>query len=198
MTPKRLYLIMLIVTACAALGVVGASIVGIGILGKQADSLMEAKLQNSVLDEQQVSLTSAKKAIQTYSELNTIAQAVVPQDKDQAKTVRNINDIAKGLGIRLSAINFPPSSLGQAVKSSTKKTGETQVTAVKGIKGLFEMQITIQSDTEAPITYDKFIEFLARMENNRRTAQVSNITILPNSDGSKLTFNLVLSTYIKP
>lgn len=197
MTPKRLYHIMLIVTGLAALGVIGASILSISTLGKQSTSLMEAKLQNSVLDEQQDSLTSAKKAIQQYDELNTIAQAVVPQDKDQAKTVRNINDIAKSLGIRLSAISFPPSSLGQAVKSKKKST-ETQVTAVKGIKGLYEMQITIQSDTEAPITYDKFIEFLARMENNRRTAQVSSISILPNTDGSKLTFNLVLSTYIKP
>ena len=196
MTTKRMNLIMMIVCSLLLVGVMAIGIVDIKMLQKQASRLTDAKLENRILDQQQISLNTAKKAIDTYSELNSISKAVVPQDKDQAKTVRSINDIAKSLGIRLTAITFPPSTLGQT--SSKTKTSETQVTGVKGIKGLFEMQITIQSDTEQPISYDQFIEFLSRMEKNRRTAQVSNINIIPSTNGSELTFNLVLTTYIKP
>ena len=196
MTTRQLNYLMFGVTIVTAIGVAGSGFVSTRILAAQAVTLRDAKLQNRVLDDQLISLTSAKKDIKTYAQLNSIAQAVVPQDKDQARTVRSINDIASGLGIKLSAINFPPSTLGQATKT-TKKT-ETQVTSVKGIKGLFEMQITIQSDTDAPVSYETLVEFLSRLENNRRTAQVSNITIIPDKSGSKLTFSLVLNTYIKP
>ncbi len=196
MTPKRIFMLMIAVTGLLGLAVIGSAVTSTNILKKYAANLMEAKLQNRVLDEQQDSLTSAKKDIDTYTELNLIARSVVPQDKDQAKTVRSINDVAKSLGIKLSGISFPPSTLGQSSKAAKAK--ETQVTPVTGLKGLYEMQITVQSDSNTPITYDKFIDFLEKLENNRRTAQVSNITILPNVDGSKLTFNLVLSTYIKP
>lgn len=195
MSPKRMYLAMLVATALLGAGVLCSVALSTNTLKHQATGLLEAKLQNRVLDEQQTSLVTAKKAIQTYTDLNIIARSVVPQDKDQAKTVRNLSDIAKDLGIRLSAISFPPSSLGQSSKTAKK---ETQVTPVSGLKGAFEMQITVQSDSNTPITYDKFLSFLERLENNRRTAQVSNITILPSTDGSRLTFNLVLSTYIKP
>lgn len=195
MTPKRVFLLMMTLTSLLGVLVLGSAAMSTKVLKRYANGLMEVKLQNRILDEQQSSLTSAKKDIGTYTELNLIARSVVPQDKDQAKTVRSINDIAKTLGIKLSGISFPPSSLGQSSKLSKK---ETQVTPVTGLKGLYEMQITVQSDSNTPITYDKFIDFLKKLENNRRTAQVSNITILPNSDGSKLTFNLVLSTYVKP
>jgi hypothetical protein len=196
MSPKRVYLLMIIFTGLLGLAIPGSAFLGTKFLKQHADKLMEAKLQSRVLDEQQASLTKAKKAIDTYTELNLIASSVVPHDKDQAKTVRNITDIAKSLGIRLSEVSFPPSTLGQSTKASKSK--ETQVTPVPGLKGLYELQITIQSDNAAPITYDRFLELLEKLENNRRTAQVSSITILPNKDSGKLTFNLVLSTYIKP
>lgn len=196
MSPKKVYILMLIVTALLGITVPASALLSTKVLKKHADKLLEAKLQSKVLDEQQASLNTAKKAIDTYTELNLIARSVVPQDKDQAKTVRGITDIAKSLGIRLSAVSFPPSTLGQSSKNTKAK--QTQVTPVPGLKGLYQLEITIQSDNAAPITYDRFLDFLEKLENNRRTAQVSNITILPTTDGSKLTFNLVLSTYIKP
>lgn len=199
MSPKKAYLLMLSVSGILSLVVVGMVFGGVSVLKGYSNKLVDAKLENRILEEQQTSLVTAKKAIDTYTDLNQISKAVVPQDKDQAQTVRNISLIASDLGIKLSAINFPVSTLGQSQKTSPKKTGVTQVKPVTGLPKVFEMEITVQSDTDTPISYDTFLDFLSKLENNRRTSQVSNITILPSAtDRTKLTFNLVLSTYIKP
>jgi len=197
MNAKKIYFLMLGASALLTVGIVISLLLSITVLKKHSEGLVSVKLENRVLDEQQASLAAAKKSIETYADLDKIARAVVPQDKDQANTVRSLSYIADGLGIKLSAINFPPSTLGQSVKS--KKNTVTQVTPVLGLKNVYEMPITIQSDTSSPISYEKFLDFLAKLETNRRTAQVTNITILPTaSDRNKLTFSLGLSTYIKP
>ncbi len=203
MTSKKLFFGMLASTALLLLGVFAALFGSVQILTKQSNSLVELKLQNRVLEEQQTSLIQAKKAIEKYSPLDQIARKVVPQDKDQAKAVRDISSLASSSGIKLSGISFPASSLGQkntATPGAQKTpTNVTQVTPVSGIPGVYVMEITVQQDTAAPITYDKLIEFLGKLETNRRTAQVTNVTVQPNAkDRRLLTFSLILNAYIRP
>lgn len=198
MNAKKTYFVMLGVAALLTLGIFAALFLSVSVLKSKSNDLVAVKLENKVLDEQQTSMIAAKAAIEKYKDLGAIAQAVVPHDKDQAQTVRSLSAIASGLDIKLSAINFPPSTLGQSTKSK-KKTTETQVSPVPGIKNIYEIPITVQSDTTAPITYPKFIEFLTKLESNRRTAQVNTISIQPDAKNRNLlTFNLGLSTYIKP
>ncbi len=203
MTSKKLFFGMLATTGLLVLGVAAAMFGSLSILAKQSDSLVDLKLQNRVLEEQQTSLIQAKKAIEKYTPLDQIARKVVPQDKDQAKAVRDISSLASSSGIKLSGISFPASSLGQknttAPGSSKTPTNVTQVTPVNGIPGVYVMEITVQQDTAAPITYDKLLEFLGKLETNRRTAQVTNVTVQPNAkDRRLLTFNLILNAYIRP
>lgn len=198
MSTKRVYIMMIGLAGLLSIAVIGALLLSLGILHNQSDKLVEVKLENRVLDEQQTSLLQAKKSIEKYTELNTIARAVVPQDKDQAKTVRDISAVASSLDIKLSTISFPASTLGQP-KTANGKSTVTQVAPVSGIPNVYDMQISVQQDTTTPITYDKFLEFLGKLETNRRTAQVTSVTVQPTiKDRTKLTFNLVLSTYIKP
>jgi hypothetical protein len=183
------------------------------MLQKNSKSLTGLKLDSRVLDEQQNSIKLAKRDIQKYAELESIAQSVVPQDKDQAAAVREIVKIAGSSGIVLSAINFPASTLGQIIPKATAGTTTTptttptapaapkitQVVPVQGIAGVFSLQVDVQQDITKPVTYDKLISFLSALEQNRRTAQVTNVTVTPNAqDRSKLTFSLSLLTYIKP
>ena len=200
MTSKKLYLGMIALCLILVLGIMGATYGSLFILTKQSDNLVSLKLQNRVLEEQQSSLIQAKKAIEKYSPLDAIARKVVPQDKDQAKAVRDISSIADASGIKLGTISFPASSLGQkALAGSTTNNIVTQTTPVSGIPGVFVMEITIQQDTGSPITYDKLLDFLGHLETNRRTAQVTNVTVQPNAkDRRLLTFNLVLNAYIRP
>ncbi len=211
MNTKRFFFVMVGVLSLLVISNVGAVVVGNAILQGKSARLNNFKLDSRVLDEQQNSLNQAKKDIEKYNELVKIAKAVVPQDKDQAEAVREIVKIATDNGIILSTISFPASTLGQAAPKVTTPTDSstpapkvttapvTQVLAVEGIPGVFSLQITIQQDASSPITYNKFISFLGSLEQNRRTAQVSNVTVQPNpQDRSLLTFSLTVNAYIKP
>jgi len=198
MTPKRFYFVMCGLVGIMALGIIAAAVVGNSLLAKQSKKLLSLKLDNAVLDQQQTSLSKAKKDVQKYAQLEAEAKIIVPQDKDQAEAVREIVNIAAANNIGLSAITFPASTLGTHTLG-TVAPPVTQVTPVSGIAGVFDMQISIQSDGSQPISYSDLINFLSKLEQNRRTAQVSSVNIQPNAqDPSKLIFQLTLDTYIKP
>ncbi|HVA10747.1 MAG TPA: hypothetical protein VNG32_01095, partial [Candidatus Dormibacteraeota bacterium] len=160
--------------------------------------LQDNSVSVQATNDQKTQLAENKKDIATYADLNTIAKSVVPQDKDQAEAVREIVSLASQSGIpQLSSIFFPPSTLGgTSVKIGG---GLTQVTAVKGIAGVYDLQITItQTDSDA-VPYGSFIAFLSKLEQNRRTAQVSSINVQPNqTNPSLVAFTLVIDEFIKP
>jgi hypothetical protein len=195
-TSKRIWIGMIAALGFLGLGIIGAAYGANTILQKQSKKLVDYKLQNQVIAQQQTDLAKAKKDIEKYAPLNDIAKTVVPQDKDQAEAVREIVNIADGNGIKLSSVSFSASTLGGAVGSS--KAPLTQVTPVPNIAGVFQLPITIQQDSTQAITYAQFINFLGALENNRRTAQVSTVNIQPTPDHTKLVFTLQLNEYIKP
>lgn len=169
------------------------------MLASKSKELVDLRATKLAADQKEKQLAKAKKDIQTYGELNEIAKSVVPQDKDQAKTVSEIVNLASQSGItRLSSVSFPPSTLGGAKTVQTPQ-GLTQVTPVKGMAGVYKLQITITQSTTEPVPYNSFINFLSRLERNRRTAQVSSINIQPDPERSDMvSFTLVIDEFIKP
>ena len=211
---KVTYYAMIAVVAVLVLGLFGTTYLASGQLKKQSDKLVEYKSQDEVLTQEQLGLVKAKKDVALYSPLEKIAKTIVPQDKDQATAVREIVNIAAASGIRPTAINFPVSTLGSttAVSSSGTVSGATsttplsstkpslsQLTPVKGISGVYNLQIVIQNDATSAVPYSKFIDFLSRLEQNRRTAQVTGIVLQPSTlDHSLVSFTLTLDEFIKP
>lgn len=213
MNSKRLHFILLGVLVLAIIGLFGTAYLVNGLLGKQATTLANLKLQTQSLSSQQTGLKKAKKDIATYSDLEKITKQIVPEDKDQAAAVREIVNIAATNGIVLDKIDFPPSTLGATTgggaaasaaapttpAAGTSKSALSQLTAVPNIPGVYNLQITIQNGQDNLATYAKFYNFLASLENNRRTAQVANINITPDPDNRNLlSFTLILNEYIKP
>lgn len=205
MNGKRFFFVMIGVLAILSAGVIGAVYFGNALLEKQSNKLLSLKLDSQVADKQQLSLVQAKKDIKEFTDLKDAANIIVPQDKDQAEAVREIVNIADKNGIKLGAINFPASNLGQAAakpsgdSNSPKPPSVTQVQPVTGINGVFVMPITVQSNTTAKISYSSFINFLQDLEQNRRTAQVSSVNITPDRQAAdNLAFTLILNVYIKP
>lgn len=187
------------------------------LLATQATKLTALKAKSQALNEEQASLTKANKDIKTYAPLENITHAVVPEDKNQAEAVREIVNIAAANTIGLASITFPASTLGTGATAvaatpststpaalppaagSSKTTGLSQLKAVPGLSGVYQLLINIEGDTNKPVPYAKFVNFLNDLEHNRRTAQVSNIAITPNTDDRNLlTFTLSLNEYIKP
>ena len=114
MTAKRVYFLNIAGLIISLLLLVALA-VGTGkIIQKQGTKLSDLRAQNTVMQEQQTALIQAKKDLEKYAELNKIARSIVPQDKDQAKTVREITKIAEESGIQLKTIAFSSSTLGQA------------------------------------------------------------------------------------
>jgi hypothetical protein len=206
MNSKRVFYLMAAMIGILVCAIVASAYLANTILSKKAASLNDLKLQSKVLEEKQLSLVKAKKDVQKYSTLEAIAKTIVPQDKDQALTVREIVKLADESGIKLSSINFPSSSLGNpgAARPATPAGGAaapnlTQVEPVTGNPGLYVLPITISQGSATPVPYNQFIDFLSRLEQNRRTAHVSSIVLQPSSNNrNMLSFTLTLDQYIKP
>lgn len=209
MNSRRVFYLMTAGIIMLVIAILGSTYMAGSMLEKRAATLHDLKLKNRVLSEEKTGLIKARQDIAKYSSLEKIAKTIVPQDKDQAQTVREIVKLANLSGINPSSITFPASTLGAAAtpttSSGTTASGAsragnlTQLTPVKGMTGLYVLPITIQQDSSAPVPYDRLIEFLSRLEQNRRTAQVSSIVLQPSTvDRNKLSFTLTVDEYIKP
>lgn len=216
MNSKRFFYVLTGSLVLVIILLVAGVVAGNQVLTKRSKRLVELKVENKTIQTQQSSLVQAKKDIQKYTELNNIAKTIVPQDKDQAKTVREIAKFAEDSNITLKSISFPTSTLGQAPAptaqpstDTTKKEASTpaapaqkapaitQVKPVDGIPGVYSLEITVSSDPGKPVQYYSLLDFLEKLESNRRTAHVSKVSITPNDKGG-LSFVLVLNAYVKP
>lgn len=200
MNSKRAYFTMLTAIALLAIGLIIGAYEADKLLAKESAKLLNDRLLSSVLAKQQDDLIRAKQEVSRYQDLANIAKSVVPQDKDQAQTVREIVKLANENHLTLGSITFPSSTLGGVAGStSTKSQQLSQLSPVKGIAGVYALQITAQSDSNKPVLYSDFLNFLSALEHNRRTALVRNITIQPDAKtSSAIGFTLTLDEYIKP
>lgn len=205
-TSKKAFFGMLAMVVLLIIGAVGITQAGLGMLQKKGDELSELKAKQEVLKIRQADLTRAKQDVEKYEELEKISKAIVPQEKDQARTVREIIAIGQEAGTPLESVQFPSSDLGAAKgksksKSKAKTTVDpntTQLIEVPGSNGLYAMEISIKSSAD-PVLYSRLLDFLERLEKNRRTAHVTNISISPSSINRNLvTFSVTLNVYIKP
>jgi len=213
MTTKRVYYVMLSLVGVLFVAMLVGTFQVNSLLKDKAKHLVDLKLQSQVISSQQTGLQQAKKQVAQYSSFELTAKSIVPQDKDQAEAVREIANLAAESGItRLSSVTFPLSTLGGVAGTSSATAGSgstapkpssksalTQLLPVKGINGVYSLQITIQQTSEAAIPYSQFLTFLEKLEQNRRTAQVTSIILLPdNTHPNLVAFTLVINEFIKP
>lgn len=214
MTARRTYILLVGAIILSCFGVlIGAFYLNKTLVAK-SEQLTKLKAKSIALERERTNLKNASKDLDTYTELQQITQSIVPEDKSQAQAVREIVNIANVHGVKLASITFPASSLGATASSassnttsasasssatSLKKARLSQLTPVKNISGVYVLPITIQSDKNQPVRYEKFLSFLGALEKNRRTAQVSSITLDPSKDNRDyLGFTLTLNNYIRP
>ncbi len=196
---NRLLLILIGLLFVLALG----STKGIlSLLGNNSNKLVSLKAKSQALQQEKTYLVSAEKEVKKYSPLQQIAETIVPQDKDQAQTVREIVNLAQQNNITLTNIGFPSSSLGAptttAPKAATSSISLSQLTPVKGIPGVYVLPIQVQDDqTSDAVSYTHFYNFLTDLEQNRRTCLVTGLSIKP-LPGGLITFSLTINEYIKP
>jgi len=193
MKSRQLFFVLATIVLLLSLGVIGAGVGANMLLTTKSNELSKLKAKEQAMDDTQVGLNRSKSDLKRYAELNNIAKAIVPQDKDQTQTVREIVKIAKDSGItHLTSVTFPSSTLGTTGSSTL-----TQLTAVKGMSGVYTLPITVAVNEESAVSYSQLISFLSGLEQNRRTAQVASLTLTPSEKNSNIAFTIVINEYIK-
>lgn len=193
MTPKRFFFLMIgFIVLAAGLGI-GSIVFGQSLLQAKSSELKELKLENAKLEGQQQYLVQAKKEIEKYQELGIeeIVNSVVPKDKDHVRTVQELLQLARESSVGLSRISFPASTLGSG------NPDLSQLTPAPGMKGIYQMEIGL--GISGAVTYDQMIALLNKLENNRRTGQVTSIGLTPSAGNRRvLQLTLNINAYIKP
>lgn len=193
MTAKRLHLLLWATFGLLLIGLLGTTYGASKMLQSKSNQLATSRALASQLSTQQTGLQKSKHDIARYSDLEKITKAIVPQDKDQAQAVREITNIASANNISLTTISFTSSTLGST------KPSLSQLTPVANIPGVYNLQITIGNNANNTVTFNQLDAFLRGLENNRRTAAVSSLSIQPQANSAnRLTFTLIINTYIKP
>jgi hypothetical protein len=213
---KKLRLILIGGLILATLAFFGIAFFGLSVLDSKSRSLVNLKTQSQTAYSQLSNLVQSKKEVEKYAYFKSVAQTVIPNDKNQAQAVLEINQMANDSGISIQSITFPASTLGvgaattaattpkDATSPSATSSALTQAKPVVGIPGLYSLALTITPEsgkdvsTAQQVTFAKMLDFLKRIENNRHTAQISQVSIQPASDSQALSFTLVINIFIKP
>ena len=220
MSQNRLRLILLGLLAGASLLFFIIAFGGLTLLSAKSQRLVELKTQSKTVDAQSSSLAASKKQVEQYAYFNDIAKTVLPEDKDQAQATADIFRLADQSGIAIASVTFPASSLGTSTKTDSSSSDSTNATtapaasaisqakAVEGIAGLYALELTINPQSGSGVaesklvTYPKLLDFLSRIEHNRRTAQITKVNIQPQitelGPSQFINFTLVINIFIKP
>lgn len=193
---QLLYRLLLLLLAILVIGSFMGVFYGHQSFIARNEELAALKVESGALEEQERSLAKAKVEIEKYEDLEQIANSVVQQEKDQTRTVRELVAIAQSLGIEIGSVSFPTSSLGEERKNEGPVT---QVEPVKEIPGLYRLNVSVGINSK--LSYNTLVLFLQRLESNRRTSEISSITITPTEDAlgeTYYTLSMELSVFIKP
>lgn len=195
----KLYVGLVSLCVLLVLGAIGITQLARTMLEQQGKDLDIAKVENAAANSRQDNLTRAQANIAKYENLYTIARGILPQEKDQARTVREIVNIASSNGVALSQISFPSSSLGNTQRGkATTSVDLTQLTPVKGSNGLYVMPITVASGGNT-VPYGRLMNFLRDLQSNRLTANIQSVDANPSSENRNLiSFSIVLNIYVRP
>lgn len=219
---KKLRLVLIAALALSVVVFIAILVMGLSALGTKSSQMVDLKVQSQTADAQLTNLEQAKKQVAKYSYFKEVAKTVIPSDKDQAAAVVEISRMADASGLGIQSITFPASTLGlttsttstsSTTQDATSATSSTkaisQAKPVSGIAGLYSLELTITplAGNNAPpdkqITYAKMLDFLSRIENNRHTAQISDLLITPSGSGNTVLgagFGFVVSVniFLKP
>lgn len=179
---------------------------GSSFMKKKSNALVEAKLDSYTTEQKEKTYLQARKDLEKNKDLNDLVAKILPKEKDQAKAVSELYKIASESGITIDKIQFPSSTLGQKTAVATPGTTQsssapatpavTQAKAVEGLKSVMGIDIEVYSGKS--MKYDNMITFLQKIELNRRSMQVKKITVTPDLEKNVLSFNVTVTTFVKP
>jgi hypothetical protein len=207
MNAKKFYFTMIALLCVLIIGAGAMIYFGSSFMKKKSNSLVNAKLDSYTTEQKEKTYLQARKDLEKNKDLNDLVAKILPKDKDQAKAVSELYKIAAESNITIDKIQFPSSTLGQKAVVATGSTASstpapaapipvTQSKAVDGLKSVMGIDIDIYSGKS--MKYNDMISFLQKIELNRRSMQVKKITVTPDLEKNVLSFNVTVTTFVKP
>ena len=208
MNAKRTYYLLIGLTVVILMATVGVLYLASSLLSKNSQKLVEYKAENAGIEQSKKIYNKAAIDLKKYQPLKAAVDEALPKEKDQAKAVKEIYQIASETGIQIEEIKFTDSTLGQkakpttttptdnssastAPKESTPATPSiTQAKPIKNISGVLGIEMTLKikpNTTGGTIDYNRFINFIDQLSLNRRSVQITNVTIAPKLKSAELT-----------
>lgn len=200
MTPKRMFFVMLGAVVLLLSLASGGYYYTRQQLKEKSVSLSKLKADIDAIDD---SVADAKKVLQQYDDLSfidNIANDVLPPEKIQSDLVEQIYILANEAGVTVRTVTFT-SPGGKPTSDPTL----TQTVPLEGISGVYALTATLGYESN---TYNNLVNFLKKLEGNRRKLQISSIVINPTREsiegGGNATQvigyqgSLELNVYIRP
>lgn len=213
MTAKKLWFILVAGICLLTIGAGAMIYFGYSFMSKSSDSLVNAKLDNIAVEEQEISYMQARKDLDKYKTLGDLLSNILPKEKDQALAVRELYKIGDETNISVESIQFPASNLGQKAVATTTTPSTatpttpvavapsvTQAKAVEGLSGVLgiDVDIVLKPKSGNSISYDNMIKFLQKIEVNRRSMQIKKITVKPDAKNGGVSLNMTITIFVKP
>lgn len=202
MNAKKVYISLIVIIVILVIATAGVFYGANIMLKKSSTKLSQLKIENAVLEQNEKVYQKAKNDLLKYEDLKNAVDEALPKEKDQAKALKELIQIASTTGVKIEKIEFTDSTLGDKAKAtgsnpSAATSAVTQAKPITGISGVqgIEMKITLAGPNDkTSINYNSFINFLDLVSNNRRSMQISNLNIQPNLKKADLTINI----FVKP
>jgi Tfp pilus assembly protein PilO len=171
------------------------SIFGGGVIYYFADQYLSKKAQDisqlkAELDVIQLKIDGAIQAEKDLEELNfikEIANQVLPPEKIQSNIVGDLVKFGEDTGVTVRGISFTPTS------STGEQLNLSQTKPLDGVPGVNALPMTLSVNGR----YEEILNFLRKLETNRRKMQVDNLMLTPQPDGGDITATLIINVYVR-
>ena len=150
-------------------------------LQEKSVKISELKADQAIIEQQVNIYEDARQKIEELSFIEDLANQVLPESKEQAELISEIRTFAELSNMPIQSIDF------NSGNSLTLDLDTSQTTPADGIAGVLVLptNVTFQVSERGPL-YSDLIEFLERIENNRRKMQITDITLSPNPENPNL------------
>ena len=191
MKNKRISLLLSLLLFLAISCSVGVLYVMHKYITKIDKSISELKSKDEAGVKQLADLNLAEQQVKKYQDFSSISTQVLPKTYNQTELNLIVN-LAKQSGISLTSI-----SVSNGIATSLPGPCRAPLVAYADIKGVCSVTFRIQP-SEA-VSFDQFMNFITRLEQNRRKILISNLSLSPAGDKSNnLTFSAELNLFTRP
>lgn len=193
MKNKRITILLSLILVISIAGSVGVLYVMHKYITKIDKSISELKSQDEAGAKQLADLNIAELQVKKYQDFSSIASQVLPKVYNQSE-INMIVNLAKQSGIGLTSIG-----VSNGLASSLPGSCRSPLLAYNEVKGVCTVTFHIQPSES--ISFDQFMNFMNRIEQNRRKILVTNLSLSPTNDKDKpnqLTVSADLNLFTRP